>query len=308
MRHAPGDWQVTRRLTFPAFLVIGLASAHGQFDAEVSMERSEFLQYEPVEITIQIANESSEPIDLPRMSPERPWLDLMVTAQDDTAIPRTAAPWKLPRITVLPGQSKAVSINLSPLFLIRDPGEYRVFSQIFLGNRRISGRPIIFCVSKGVTIWRQNFVAPADPADASKKPRPRAYSLVVHRTEARHMLYARIQNPEASRVFCTTALGPLIRAPETPARVDPQGDLHVFYQSGARVFSYARLSASGKMLGTRTFANLTSTPELVTLGDDEVEVVGGEEILPDQKNREQIIPTAPLARIPPSLSAPSKKK
>ncbi|MBI4025955.1 MAG: hypothetical protein HY360_13295 [Verrucomicrobia bacterium] len=281
-----------------AFVFLASPALHAQVGVDISMERSSFLLYEEIEAQVKLSNYLSEPLDMARMSGGGPWLSFYVTTAEEEEIAAGERAWTPPRVALLPGQMKSVSVNLTPYFLIRDPGEYRVAALVIHGGKRVSSRALKFSVVNGVTIWQQRYTAPAEPGDASRKPRPRLYSLLMHRINQLQTIYARIQNPEANFICCTTLLGNIVNYGEPRARVDLRGDLHVLHQSGTRIYNYTRFSAVGKRLENRFFANLTSPPIMVTGQNDETEIIGGEEIFQERDQKQQVIPTAPIAKTP----------
>lgn len=287
-------------------LTLGALAAQAQVTVDFALERSDSLLYEPIQLIVQVTNDSPQPVEFPRMSPERAWLDMLVTTPDQVAVPRSSRPWLSPKLLVLPGETRAISVNITPLFLIRETGDYIILVQAFMNERRLGGRTLKFRVTRGVTVWKQSFTSPADPAEPSGRPQARNYSLVVHRSEGKQTLYARIMDPEEQKVYCTSGVGPMLNLGTPSARVDRQGNLHVFHQTGSRIFTYVVFSPKGKVLSTRSFANMASLPSLEKLADDEVEVVGGEEIVPDRKD--EIIPTAPAVATPPKEPPAGRKK
>ncbi len=285
---------------FATFAILGFGIfprllAQTQVSVDLSTKRAEYLLYEPIKVDVKVTNLLAQPLDLNRMSKKEPWLDFFVTVRRDEEIHHTEPSWKAPQLTLLSGQVKWLSVDLLPLFLIRDPGEYRVVAQVTVGENRILSNSLKFTVMNGTMIWEQNYTAPADPNDPAKNPRPRLYSLLVHRTEQGQVLYVRIQDPEQHRVYGTISLGNTIDYGKPHTRIDQQGNFHVLHQLGTRLFSYSSFSPSGKRLVARLFSDISSTPKLITGENDETLIVGGEEIFTDEKEKERIIPTPPLA-------------
>lgn len=292
---------LSHRLNLPILVlfIFGAASfpVYGQIEVDLSSTKPEYLLYEPIDIKVKLTNISSEPLDMARMAKEESWLEFYVRTLDDEEVDSSGRTWIPAKTTLLPGQIKTLSVNLLPLFLIRETGVYRVAVQVKLQDKQWNSPTIRFSVVNGSVIWKQNYVAPPDLKDPNKKPRPRFYSLLIHQTNQATHLYAQIQNPEEQRIFCCTFLGNILNYGEPHARVDFQGNLHIFHQSGTRTFNYTRFTSNGKLLGTRFFSNISSIPKMVTLDKGETEIVGGEEIfISDQK--EQVIPTPPLAKPP----------
>ncbi len=272
-------------------------------DADVgvrlSLERKEYLLYEPLDIQVRVSNYSSETLDMARMAEETPWLDFFVMTPQSERISLSKKPWNPPNLILLPGEVKSISINLMPYFLLRDSGDYQVMAQVMKKGQPVSTSSTIkFTIMKGTTIWQQPYAAPANPDAASKTSRPRLYSLIIHRIDRDQILYAQILNPAENHVLCITPLGNLINFGEPQTRIDLQGNLHVFHQSGVRLFTYTRFSADGKWLGTRQFSNIGSAPAMVAGKNNETNIIGGEEVFEGPNRTLQPVPTPPLVKSP----------
>ena len=279
-----------------------------QTRVSLALERTEFLLYEPIEAGVRIDNQSAEPLDMEHLSKGEPWLDFFIVTPENEQIGRVEKVWKPPALSVPPGETSSVTVNLLPWFLIRDSGEYRVTAVVSIGGNRIVSRPVAFTVVNGVMIWERRFIAPPASDDASQTPRPRHYSLLIQRRDDRQVLYVRIQNPEAGRVYCTTPVGSIVNFGEPRTRIDLRGDLHVFHQSGARLFNFTKFSPTGKLLGARYFSNISSTPTMVAVENKETEIVGGEERFADDDKQQDEIAAAPVVRTPPNWEQKGKKK
>ncbi len=299
MRHAPGDRQVTPRALACCFLVgLPLSALQAQVSIETSLDQNEYVLFEPINITVKVTNLMGDPLDLARMSGKEPWLSFTVTTLNDDEVDRTDRAWIPPRMVLMAGQVKSTSANITPLYALRDPGDYRIFAQLNLDGNTVTSRKIRFSVVRGISIWDQKYTARPDPDGTSKAMRPRLYSLVLHRGDKGQYLYARIINPVESRVYCTTCLGNVVNFGEPRARIDLKGNFHILHQSGTRIFTYTSFSAQGKRLDVRYFSNISSPPQLIVTDDGGTEIVGGEEIVPDDDKPERVVPTAPLARPP----------
>jgi hypothetical protein len=283
---------------------------HAQLDAEIGLERDSLLLYEPIRVLVQLTNFSSQPLDPARTSGEKLWLEIFVTRADDTAVLRTGQPWLPPSAVLMPGQKRTVASDILPAFQVREPGNYRIHARVNYANRAVAARVIRFSVDRGTPVWQQQVTLPPEPGADPARPRARAYSLLVHRGGDTHDLFARIQDPQEERVYCTTRIGPYVNSSDLQVKVDREGGLHVFQRSGARVFRYSRFSVNGKPSPQRLFSDLGSSPRLVSLANDSVDVVGGEEVVSDGKGGrvDDVIPTAPVGQPPKSRSAPATNR
>lgn len=297
---------MTRSLLAAAGLLLAAAPAPAQVDAEIALERDTLLLYEPVRVLVQLTNFSTQPLDPAKAAGEKPWLEVFVTRSDDTAVPRTSKPWAPASALLLPGQKRTLATDILPLFQVREPGSYRIHVRVNSGGRPVAARTLKLSVDRGTPLWQQQVSLPPDPEDHPPRPRARLYSLLVHRGGEARDLYARVQDPQEERVFGTSRLGPWVNSTDLDARIDRDGVLHVLQRAGARIFRYSRVTAQGRVLPQRVFSNMASAPRLAVLGNESVDIVGGEEIVLDEKKDkvEGMIPTAPLGEPPRRRAAP----
>jgi len=273
----------------------GVGSAWGYVEVRILPVKQEFLLYAPVEVQVEVANFQSAALDLGETPGQQPSLDFFVVTTDHVKINRISESWKMPTTTIPPNASKTLTVDLLPLFELRELGEYMAMAEVVQDGKSIGASPgIRFQIAKGSTIWEQRYTAPPSPEDAMGQSRPRTYSLVLHRLESERHLYVRVINPEKKRVLCTTTLGTVVNFGEPETRIDLKGALHVFHQSGTRLFTYSRISADGKWLGSRYFSNMGSAPKMVAGGKDQVEIMGGEEVFPTSDSKWSTIPSEPI--------------
>ena len=301
---------MSRPLLFAALLALTVTRALAQMDAEIGLERDNLLLYEPIRLLVQLTNLSPDPLDLSRLSGEKPWLEVFIARPDDTAVSRTEKPWVPPSAILIPGQKRTLATDLLPVFQVREPGSYRIHVRVLFGGRTVTSRVLKFTVERGTSVWQQQVILPPDPKATPPRPRVRLYSLLVHLTGQTRDLFVRIQDPKEDRVFCTTHLGPFVNSSDLGAKVDREGGLHVLQRAGARIFRYSHFTATGKPFPQRLFSDMGSSPRLASLGNEDVEVVGGEEVVVGSKEGklEGLIPTAPVGQSPRDRPTPSLKR
>lgn len=281
------------------------ARAVAQVDAEIALERDSLLLYEPIRVLVQLTNLSPKPLDLARASSEKPWLEIFVVRTDDTAVPRTAQPWTPPVALLAPGQKRVLETNILPAFQIREPGDYRIHVRVNDRGRSAAARTLKLSIDRGAILWQQQALLPA--AKGAADAQTRLYTLLLHRRGETRDLFVRVEDPQHDRVFGAFLLGPWVNSADFEAKVDPEGALHVLQRAGARIFRYSCVMPNGKIKPQRVFSNIGSAPRLALLGNDAIEVVGGEEIVLDDDKAEGLIPTAPIAA-PPNVRPPSSPK
>lgn len=269
-----------------------------QVRVELSFGQKDYLLYSAIEAKVKVTNGTGQPLDLARMSKGQAWIDFLIFQSDDLQVEHTNKAWNPPSMVLLPGEVKSMTINLLPYFHIRETGLYRVNACVRLAGKEFVSRTARFAVSHGTLLWADRYTAPPRMGDKEHKPRPRLYELIRHRNGEKDELFVRVSDPEAIWVYGTIPMGPLIRDSEPSSRIDREGNLHVFFQAGSRIFHYCRVSAEARRLGIRYFSNVSGPPTLITDDKGDTEVIGGEEIFPDSQGQPSMIPTAPMTRTP----------
>jgi hypothetical protein len=278
-------------------LVLFTVLSHADIGVDMDAARTEFLLYESIDVQVKVRNSSSQTLDTSKVG-KNSWLDITVVSSRDEDITRTSREWKPEPIIVPGGEIKSISVNLTPLYLIREPDEYKIYAHLYIGDQEFVSRPLRIIVTKGQPVWLQRYTAAPDPSDPEKKPRSRIYSLLIHNTKDSQMIYVRIMDPTTSKVYCTTSLGSVVNYQDPNTRIDIKGDLHILHQSGTRIYTYSHLNPQGKMVKSRFFANLGSEPKMIASGKGETDVVGGEEIFKNPNGMMELIPTAPEMKLP----------
>jgi hypothetical protein len=288
--------------SFFLFLMLLASPIQAQIGVKISLGRVEFLQFESIPLKVTLSNLRGETVHLNELAGESPWLTFQVMNTTDEEIPAADRTWTPPPFILQPGEVKSIHVDLVPYYLIRESGSYRVSAHVLNGKKNISSGKLNFMVVGGATLWEQEFAAPAPiNTKGSKEPRPRHYSLVLHRAKGKRVLYARITNPETGRIYCTVPVGNMVNYGEPTARIDRAGDFHSFHQAGTRIFHYSHFTSEGKSLGTRYFSNISSPPQMISDSQGETEIIGGEEVFPGKNGDERIIPTARVTEPPKEI-------
>jgi hypothetical protein len=269
---------------------------HGQLSLQLKINRPEWILYEPIDLEVLIGNQTMQSIDLSMTSGDRPWVEFTILRKDET-VQRTSREWMPPATMIGPGEIRDFKVNITPLYKIRESGEYTILAHINHRGRQYPSRPLRVTIVQGSMVWKQSLKLPPRADDPSSDYRARDYSLIVHRTSLGEGLYVRSVDPERSLVYGTHNIGSLVNYHEPSARLDLSGTLHVLHQSGTRVYTYTQFTSEGKLAKARFFSNLSSSPEMVVGDESETLIVGGEEIFKGEKGVD-FIPTAPEAMIP----------
>lgn len=241
-----------------------------QLDLKLDTPKSGYLQYAPIPITIHLKNLGGENLTLSGQG-DRPWLDLVVQSTDGLLM-RTDRPLWVPTLTLRPGEVRSLPLDLSPHFLVREPGGYRVRASVNLpSGQALLTEPLSFLVSRGETIW-------SVPRGEGREAR--VYSLLKFYEDPNVGLYLRVEIPEKNQVFPALRLGPFLPLAKPQAEFDTENHLHLLYVVAPGEYRWAVLNQDGKVLREENRRETLEKPLLRRSPDGLVDVEGGTVILP----------------------------
>ena len=254
------------RLWAAVLFLAAAISAPAQIRVTLATERSTYLLYEPMVVTVEIANISNDSILLNSGPNDRPWLSFLVRSVDGRKV-RTEQPLTLDPITLRPGQSRLLSVDLTPLYAVRETGQYTVQASVQPpGRQAYLTDALALNVGRGDTLWSQTYV------DAGTK---RIVSLIRFMDRKDVYLYLRVEEPQENLVYTTTRLGKFIAYTSPQIQLDASRTIHVVHPVGARLYRYTRATPEGVILSQEDRESAGSQPSLVSRPGGTVEFVGG---------------------------------
>lgn len=282
------------------FLATG-SVALAQVQVSVQTARTTFLLYERVDLLVTVTNMSDADITLDNTEGS-PWLSFLVSKHNRLPV-RAERDAEFKALTLKVGETKTLRVNLTPLFLFREEGDYKAAAVIDLpGAGQIVSDSVPFTVIEGRTVWSQT-----RPVDGSE----RVYSLIRFAPEPDDMkLYLRVEGPAENIVYANFALGDLVAYIDPDVYFDPKGDIHVLQPIAMSTYLYSRADPSGRIMDQTIFRTFQQIPpRLKKMDDGYVTVVGGQTESPDT-DREVLssgqkgIPARPVPPPQPSQPAP----
>lgn len=257
-----------------ALLLAAAAAAQAQIRVTLAAERSTFLLYEPMVVSLQLANTSSERIILNSASGDRPWLSFLVRSVDGRKA-RSEQPLSLDPLILEPGQSRLLSVDLTPLYAIRETGQYTVQASVQPpGRQAFLTDGLVLSVGKGDTIWTQSYV------DGGTQ---RVVSLIRFMDRKDVALYLRVEEPQENLVYSTARLGKFVAFTKPQVELDAERGIHIVHPVGARLYRYTRANAEGTVLQQEDRESGATLPMLEARPGGRVEFVGGVEQKPQRE-------------------------
>ena len=257
----------------PATLGLFLASVSGlpaQVSLELQLDQEQFLRNEALPVKVRIGNLSGQIL---RFGEETNWLTFSVQSIDGSIVSKRAEVQVGGEFTVESATAATKWVDLTPAFNLGNAGRYRVTATAKLRNwgREVTSKPKSFDIVNGARLWEQEFGVPTTGGE----PEVRKYTL-QQATGLQHMrLYVRLTDASDTRVFRVVPLGQVVSFAHPEARLDRASNLHVLFQSGARLFDYCVISPAGEITGRQTHEFTNTRPTLRADDEGRPMVVGG---------------------------------
>jgi len=248
----------------------GSGSLWAQLDLRLETPKSSYLQYAPIPLTVKLKNLGAQELVLENRG-STPWLEVIVQSVDGLLLPQDR-PLAPPQLTLPSGESRSLPLDLSPHFLIREPGGYRVRASVRLpSGQTLLTEPLTFLVGRGEVIW-------SVPRGEGKERR--VYSLLKFYEDPNLGLYLRVEVPEQNLVYPSWRLGPFLPLGKPTAEFDSENHLHLLYTVAPGQHRLMVVSPDGRALRQETRQETTEKPRLRRSPDGLVDVEGGTILLP----------------------------
>jgi hypothetical protein len=249
-------------------LAVWASAAAAQIEPKLSTSRDLYLLYEPCVFTVSIRNVTNDELVFANdPSTGAPWLKFKIIRTNNGKNIRESRPFNPSPLRLGPGETKTVTYDLTPNYLIRESGAYSVQAQINLpGNASFTTAAILATIGIGDTLWKETRV---------ENGTTRVYSLVRFATREDSALYLRIEEPEENVVYCTRQLGHYVSIQKPEAKFDSEGFLHILHPSGNVSYRYTRTDALGNIQEQENRDVAANGPILRDNGAGKISLAGG---------------------------------
>ncbi len=258
-------------------------------------EHLEFLPNESLMVGVSIENFSGTPVILGQ---HREWIRFLI--QDIKGRPVVKDQNPPPGdIFIVPNASKTTRwIDLAPYFNVRQLGAYSVTAQINVRQWKqdIHADPCRIQVVGGQMLASQKFGVP-DPLRRNTPPEIRAFKLLRKRTNGRLVLYLRVAEENDYAVYNVKRLGPMVQLLPPEYQLDSEGNIHVFFRSGARTYIYCVADVDGALKKRQTHeTHLKKRPAMSMSKKGVIKIKGGRRVF--ARSDFPTIPEPPRRRLP----------
>jgi hypothetical protein len=261
----------------PALLAAALVFAprlHAQLTVDMTIKRRLYVMYEPILVTVSIANHSGRDITLNDADGQK-WFSFQITNGDGQVVAPINGDYQLNPLTIPAGQTVRRSLNLAALYKVHEFGSYHAKASVYSPDyhQYFSSRAQEFQVTDGRIFWQQTVGVPAGYPGAGST---RTISFLMFRPESQTVLYIRVQDKDGGVVYITSPLGKLLSGFDPEIQLDKNNQVHVLQLIGAKTFVYTIIGLNGEWLAQDTYNAVRSRPVLRKTAAGDVEVKGGD--------------------------------
>jgi len=254
---------ILRLFVFCAFA----AHASAQVEVKIQPSKRTFVAGETVPITVSITNHSGQ--DLVFQGGGRlGWIDFTVTS--NRGVPMTPmgevgfGGMKVPL-----GKTMARNFDLSQIYSLKEMGNYTVYAVVRLPGQTNDGfvsNRVLFNMDTARPYWTQKVGVPGKPGQF------REYRVLNYTGGKKGMLYAQLVDVRTGTPIQTHSLGEYLSFRKPSVTLDNRQVMHVLYLVAPMMWTHARISPEGTLLGTELHKSGAGEPQLLTLADGIVQV------------------------------------
>ncbi|WP_035611219.1 hypothetical protein [Haloferula sp. BvORR071] len=264
------------RSLFRLFALCALVgSAAAQVQVSLQVARRSFVAGESVPVTVSITNLSGQDLNF-QGSKGAGWIDFTVTSSRGVPMSPFGDP-AFGSMKVPLGQTMARSFDLRRLFSLTQRGDYSVYAVIRLPGQNRDGfmsNRVAFTLDSALPYWTQRIGVSGQSG--------REMRVLSYNNGSKNMLYSQVVDLKTGSPLQTHQLGEYLSFAKPSVTIDKKQVMHVLYLTGPTVWTHARISSDGAILGGELHkAPGGGNPVLMTAQDGSVQV--GNSIVYDPK-------------------------
>ena len=229
-------------------IVLAPILAHAQVEVVCKLHEPRVLQYEPVIVTVEVANNTLEPMNF--MGPDaNAVLAFDVEKSPGEFVQRTGAPLSSDVFAVKAGQTQKFSVNLISVYRMTDTGPYTIRARVEWGSKAFLSQKVFVDVDPGLEIGRLVGSVPGAQGQT------RTYMLRTLTRNRGERVFLRIDDEEGGRCYGVLDLGGIVRLFKPVMQVDQFGNIHVLHQSGPDQFTHSVFTADGNPVSQEQYTS-----------------------------------------------------
>lgn len=244
------------RLCGLALFVAGVMPAMAQLGLSVALDRTSYVQYEPVFLTVTLRNYAGNTLEFGSLGEgkgDQGWLRVQVINPRGDTLPLLVSEFNPCRtLSLAAGASRAVKFQLNPFFAISSSGTYQLqvrVGHIRLGSDYLSPK-VNFRVDSPRIVKDYNrrelvCTVGVPAADPLATIAARTCSLVSFPGQTGEVCALKIS--DSNFVYSITRLGPMLRGAQPQLEADSRSLVHVFMEVDSRMACHWVYDLSGNL-------------------------------------------------------------
>jgi hypothetical protein len=260
-----------RKLGLSLLLLLAV-SAHAQVSVEVVLEQEQFLPNETLPIAVRISNQSGRTLAL---GEDNDWLSISVESRENFVVRKTGDVSVAGKFSLESSKTATKRLDLAPHFSLTKPGRYKVNATVHVKGleNQFTSKPKTFEIVAGTKLWEQEFGLPGASGDALEV---RKYVLQQANYLKQLRLYFRLTDATDSKTLRVFPVGPIVSVSRPQPQLDRQSNLHLLWQTSARIYTYIAINPDGDVLLRQMYEMAgNSRPRLQMDTEGKFFVVGG---------------------------------
>lgn len=241
--------------------------AEAQIAISMSLEKETYLLYESFPVKVNIQNTGDQLINLENTADNvSKWISFLIYRADGSKV-RAEKSISIKPIAIEPGASTAVLVDITPIYALRDSGQYTIQAVISVpGSKPFITDGLVISIGNGDAVWKEERLE-----SGTKK----VYSLIKFLGRNQVDLYVRVEEPSTNTIYSTQKLGRFTDFTKPIAKLDSAGSLHVVHTLSGQTYRYSIISADGSLVKQEDRQIEGARPELVAVGNGGIRFVGG---------------------------------
>ena len=250
---------LTRWFVAAAMTAAALPAA-AQIGIEVSLNRSIYMQYEPVYACVSLRNDSGRPLLFGSDPRFQGFVLFDIRDRDGRPIPqRPDAGISVTGLMLRPGEIKRMVIPIHKYYELDRTGRYtvRAFVSHNMLQQEYQSQSVRFRIERGVDVWTRTVgVANIDEGRSDAPTRTRTYTIRTM-TEAPNKYYYLVVEDD-SHVYGVMRVGQVIFSEHFSAEVDMLSRIHLLMPVTNKIFHYLSFSIEGENVNN-SYWKITNT-------------------------------------------------
>ncbi len=240
--------------------------AFGQIEVTCSLPHKQILQYEPVRLTVTVANHTARELVLDDRD-SGAWLGFDVESSPGILVPQRRDKLFPEGFRVPPRQTMTRMINLLHAYDLGPVGPYSICARIEAGDKIFLSPKILLDVVPGMEIGQFTGGVP----DGSV----RKISLRLQGRDRADHLFVRMDDEEAGKCYGVYDVGRIVRLFRPKIEISVEGDIHVLHQSGPWRYTHTVFGPDGEPLQVKNYTAEFNSISMEQTAEGEILVTGG---------------------------------